>query len=70
MGTTIRTTPSNPVGRTQTRLGVLVPVLPGAFPFRNGFADGGRQGEAAADGGRQQDLLVSAFVLVRIYFAW
>jgi hypothetical protein len=46
-----------------------VPVLPRAFPFSNGFADGGRQGGAAADRGRQRDLLIAASALVRTHFA-
>jgi hypothetical protein len=46
----------------------VVPVLLRAFPFRNDFADGGRQGGAAADSGRQQDLSLSTFALVRTRF--
>jgi hypothetical protein len=39
-------------------------ALPRAFPFRNGFADSGRQGLTAIDRGRQQDPFWPVFMLV------
>jgi hypothetical protein len=43
-------------------------ALARAFPFRNGFADSGRQGLTATDRGRQQDPFWPAFMLVNADF--
>jgi hypothetical protein len=38
--------------------------------FRNGFANGGRWGQTAADSGRKQDQYLPAFMLVKTDFSW
>ena len=38
--------------------------------FRNGFANGGRWGQTAADGGRTQDRYLPKSVLVKTSFFW
>ena len=57
VGTTNLHRARQPAGQTETRLGVLVPVLPRGFPFRNGFADQGRRGHGG-DRQRQRKIFL------------
>jgi hypothetical protein len=57
---------------SRTRTYVDGPGVPSGaiLSFRNGFANGGRWGQTAADGDRTQDRYLPAFVLVKAGFSW